>query len=52
MAAVVEGYHAPVVDGRWPAASLVAVLVVVAGSSLSLGMFVFSGAEKRFAEHV
>lgn len=52
MAAFVEGYHAAVVDGRWPAASLVAVLVVVAGLSLGVGMVVFSGAEKRFAEHV
>jgi ABC-type polysaccharide/polyol phosphate export permease len=52
MAAFVEAYHAAVVAGQWPGVPLLGLLAVLAAASLSLGMLVFSGAEKRFAERV
>lgn len=52
MAAFVEAYHATVVDGQWPGAALMALLTVLAGISLGLGMLVFSSAERRFAERL
>ena len=52
MAAFVEAYHAAVVNGQWPPAALMALLVVLSAVSASVGMLVFAHAEKRFAERV
>ena len=52
MAAFVEAYHAAVVNGQWPPAALVGLLVVLSTVSASVGMLVFAHAEKRFAERV
>lgn len=52
MAAFIEAYHAAVVHGLWPEPALLALLVVLSAISLSVGLMVFSRAERRFAERL
>lgn len=52
MAWFIAAYHEAVVDGRWPAVSTFAVLVLLAVASAVLGLAVFTRQQRRFAELV